>query len=309
MKRFNLNQGSEEWLEFRRERIMASDAGVVIGVNPYMTPSHLWNQKKGIINEPFENAAMIRGKLLEEEARKKAEEVLGVPIFPCVGVHDELQFMGASFDGIDIFDQFVVEIKCPGERVLNQISQGKIPEYWIAQIQHQLFVSSLNVCKLVIYDGRNIEIISIDRDEDFIIDLIKKSSEFYRCLIENIEPISFEDDYSSVVVVDESIFLIDQYLEVTDKIKKLENQERLLKKQISDFGDDGNIQLVDKNGNPLLVMSRVQREGSVDWQSLCVECKIPEEVIAKHRKQGIGYYKFTKPKNDAIKACLREADR
>ena len=40
-----LVQQSEEWLEFRRSRIGASDAPIIMGVSPWKTHYKLWVEK------------------------------------------------------------------------------------------------------------------------------------------------------------------------------------------------------------------------------------------------------------------------
>ena len=41
------NLSSEEWLSYRRRGIGGSDAGVILGLNPYKSPWQLWLEKTG----------------------------------------------------------------------------------------------------------------------------------------------------------------------------------------------------------------------------------------------------------------------
>lgn len=56
----------EEWLERRKQDITASDVAAVFGLHPYKTPLQLWADKTGVGIEVAENAAMRRGRWLED---------------------------------------------------------------------------------------------------------------------------------------------------------------------------------------------------------------------------------------------------
>ena len=56
----------EEWLARRRLDVTASDVGAVFGLHPYKTPLQLWADKTGVGLDVAENAAMRRGRWLED---------------------------------------------------------------------------------------------------------------------------------------------------------------------------------------------------------------------------------------------------
>lgn len=56
----------EEWLAGRGKGIGASEAGTVLGLNPFCTPYQLWRYKKGIDPPQEENFAMKAGHYLED---------------------------------------------------------------------------------------------------------------------------------------------------------------------------------------------------------------------------------------------------
>jgi putative phage-type endonuclease len=55
-----------EWLERRRQDVTASEIAAVFGLHPYKTPLQLWADKTGVGLEVEENAAMRRGRWLED---------------------------------------------------------------------------------------------------------------------------------------------------------------------------------------------------------------------------------------------------
>lgn len=56
----------EEWLERRKLDVTASDVAAVFGLHPYKTPLALWADKTGVGVDTVENAAMRRGRWLED---------------------------------------------------------------------------------------------------------------------------------------------------------------------------------------------------------------------------------------------------
>lgn len=63
----NTNELSrEQWLELRKTGIGGSDAGTILGVNPYSSPYSLWAVKSGLVEDTFKgNAATEWGNRLE----------------------------------------------------------------------------------------------------------------------------------------------------------------------------------------------------------------------------------------------------
>ena len=66
MKQVIKYKNREEWLQNRSKGIGASEAGTVLGLNPWETPYQLWRRKKGIDPPKVENFAMVAGHLLED---------------------------------------------------------------------------------------------------------------------------------------------------------------------------------------------------------------------------------------------------
>ena len=63
----------EEWLEYRRLGIGGSDAGAIIGMNPYATPYSVWADKTGRLPEKEDNEAMRQGRDFEDYVAKKEQ--------------------------------------------------------------------------------------------------------------------------------------------------------------------------------------------------------------------------------------------
>jgi len=138
----HLEQGSPEWLKMRRNFIGASDCPVIMKLDPWRTPMNLFDEKLGLV-VTRETEAMRRGKELESYAREEFEKVTGIKVTPQVLFHPEIKYMMASMDGVSEDGKQAVEIKCPGDAVYRLAVQGKIPENYNAQLQHQMAVMKL----------------------------------------------------------------------------------------------------------------------------------------------------------------------
>ena len=178
--RHNLEQGSSNWLEFRQKHIMASDAAPMLGISPWRTREQLLNEKLGQIPPQEVNNAMQRGMLLESKGRACAEEELGTLFLPEVLQSIEYPWMCASYDGICIDNKMIIEIKCTNAKNHAMAKNGKIPDYYMPQIQHQIVVCDLDCCHYYSFDGNSGVVVVVERDSEFIKRMIDIEYEFYQ---------------------------------------------------------------------------------------------------------------------------------
>lgn len=174
----NLEQGTSSWLDWRREVVTATDSSIIMRKNPYKDPLTLWKEKMMIKPPDPVNSAMARGSYLEPKARDYFQELTGLRLPPVVFEHPSYSWMAASLDGYD--GMHLLEIKCPGERVLEECRNGNIPEYWYIQVQHQLAVTGLEWAYLFIFDGNEGFYKEIVLDKNLIERMIEEEKEFYR---------------------------------------------------------------------------------------------------------------------------------
>jgi len=186
----DLKQGSPEWHLFRNEKIGASDAPIIMGVSPWNDLKGLYRQKcRG--QESVSNAAMMYGRQNEEPARLLFEAQTGLTVFPAVGMHEIRTWQVASFDGLSVDHDVLVEIKCANEKDHASAKSGKVPDKYYPQLQHQLAVSGLDSLFYFSYRGalkEGVQIV-VKRDEEYIDKLIEREEQFYfRCMVLDIEP-------------------------------------------------------------------------------------------------------------------------
>ena len=179
-----MKQGSQEWLDFRKNKIGASDAPVIMGVSPWKKPLTLWEEKMGLKKEKVNSYFMQRGLHLEASARLYFNAMMGLNTQPDMSINFNYPWMIASLDGYDPNKNVAVEIKCPGKEDHKLALQGKIPEKYYPQLQHQMAVMELNSIYYLSFDGKSGPIIHVNRNQYYIDQMIKKEEKFYQCLID-----------------------------------------------------------------------------------------------------------------------------
>lgn len=226
----------QQWLDWRRKGVGSSDSPIIMGVSPWSTRYQLWEQK--ISGKETEcNYAMQRGTNLEEPARQCFENMMDVEVFPKNVEHKKFPWMRASFDGIDLDGKVLVEIKCPLKKENHELAkQGKVPEVYYPQLQHQLEVSGLDGMYYFSFDGSEGVIVEVERDQKYIDKMIKEEEGFWACVSNKTPPplssrdcIDLENDkeWRSLAVQWKSIS--EKKRDLAEQLKDIVNQEELLK--------------------------------------------------------------------------------
>lgn len=190
-----MQQNTDEWLEWRKNKIGGSDAPIVMGVSPWKTPYQLWQEKTLWVTDDICSYAMERGKNMEELARRTYETEKGMLFFPKVVISDEHDWLIASMDGLSADGHHGVEIKCPGKSAHEMAKNGKVPDYYYPQLQHQMYVCNLNSIDYYSFDGKDGIIVKVTRDIPYLKELLKKEYEFYECMKTGIPPALSDRDF------------------------------------------------------------------------------------------------------------------
>lgn len=181
MHLINLKQRSHEWLKWRKNKITAADSPIILGHSPFKSIERLYEEKIRCYDEPC-TYYMQRGIDLEPIALRSFENETGLIMFPAVGIHDEIDWMAASFDGMTIEGDVICEIKCPGKKDHEEAINGNVPKKYYPQLQHQIHVAGIDFSYYFSFDGNKGVIIEVKRDQDFIDKMIEKEFEFWQCL-------------------------------------------------------------------------------------------------------------------------------
>lgn len=186
-----IEQGTEEWLNLRMKKITATDSAVILNLSPFKTNDYLLWQKIGILPQDHTNDAMKRGSELEPIARNIYEEMNQCLMNPTVHLGDsesKYEWAMCSTDGLSEDGKKVIEIKS-GKKSWTMAENGLIPGYYMAQIQHILWLTGAESCDYVAYDGKDsIKVISVPRDQDTISHIIKEEYKFYLSMSKHFTP-------------------------------------------------------------------------------------------------------------------------
>jgi len=180
-------QGTIEWLEFRQNKITATDASVIMGVNKWKTKLDLYYEKTSPVKYKAPNAYMQRGIDLEPLARELFTLKTDIQLEPVVVVSTKYPWMMASLDGGSPKGE-VLEIKCCGAKDHSSALAGKVPKHYYPQLQHQMAVCEISEMYYFSFDGIDGEIVIVSRDDEYIEKMIEQEKIFYDCMINKILP-------------------------------------------------------------------------------------------------------------------------
>jgi len=180
-----LKQNTPEWHRWRLQGIGASDAPVVMGDAPFRTRRFLWSVKTGLARESAVGPAARRGRALEHAARGAYERYTSIQMEPLCLVHDGLEWMRASLDGLSFDGAIALEIKCPwGDRDQAALSAGRIPAHYYAQVQHQLEVSGAEELHYWSFDGRGGTLVKVHHDREYVARMLETETAFWLRVLE-----------------------------------------------------------------------------------------------------------------------------
>ena len=191
----SLIQGSQAWLDFRKDKISASNIAVICGISPYQSQYMLWSQMLNLTEPEAENAAMRRGKDLESTALDAYCKLTGKTMRPAVVTHSEHPWAMCSLDGISDDDSSICEIKIMGSKNHAEAMTGVVKPIYNYQANWQMYVTGLYENDYFAWSEDSNIIIKIPRNDDLISEMVKKAKEFLHCLRTITPPAYTELDY------------------------------------------------------------------------------------------------------------------
>ena len=256
----------DEWLEARKQGIGASEAAAAIGISPYQSQLELWMIKTGRLaqteEDPFQSAhaPMYWGNILEpiiaehytKLTGRKTRRVNAILQHP----DKDLSWMLANLDYSVVGDGTVqiLECKTAGEYGAKLWKDG-VPHYYQCQVQHQLAVTGKQTAEVaVLLCGQEFRVYRIERDDEFIAQLIRLEREFWSYVESNTPPPADGSDSADQALralyprdTGETINLkndpvlneaFDGLIRVRDSLDTLNQEERSLKQFIQQSMED-----------------------------------------------------------------------
>lgn len=280
MKIIELEQGTPEWLQWRRNHITASDMAAIMGKSPWKTQEQLFYEKLGLGEPQIETQAMKRGKELESIARQKLNERMretNTNFLPTCTESVTWPYLAASLDGFcDAMAPYfrICEIKTGNAEAKEKAKAGIIPEHYRIQIETQLLVSEADLCYYAFYDDADdsLEVIEVRPDLDLQVRILEAANEFWERL-QNLDPPEprYEEKQD------------DRWQAICDRLEKTQIQLAFLQQEEKMLKED----LVKESrgrcckGYGYGVVHSV-RQGSVDYKKVVEDYHVDE---AKYRKE------------------------
>ena len=186
---------TKEWLEGRYQGIGGSEAGIIMGLNPWKSRLELWDEKVNKTRrlDPDAEIRLKLGNILEpfiaEQYSKETGRELEIreqrahPVYPFIIGNVDREIV----DGSDGRGPGILEIKTKGAFT---DWDDDIPMYYRAQIQHYLAIYGYKWGSFGVLDlGRmKLSVTDIDRDDEFISKLIKEEIEFWKLVEQKKNP-------------------------------------------------------------------------------------------------------------------------
>lgn len=173
----------DEWLELRHGYVCGTDAGAIIGLNPYASAFSVWAEKTGKVPEFGGNVATRVGSYLEDLVAKLFMEETGKKVqrLNYMIVNPAFPWAAANIDREVIGEDAILEIKTTTSMgAIRQFRSGEYPEQWYGQMTHYLAVTGCKKAYLAaLENNRELRIFELERDEGEIKALMDAESEFW----------------------------------------------------------------------------------------------------------------------------------
>lgn len=141
-----IGMSREDWLSARRKSIGGSDAGTILGFNPYNSPYALWAEKTGkVVPEDISDKEAVRlGNDLEDYVARRFMEATGKKVRNCNAIlyNPDYPFAHANPDRMVVGENAGLECKTTSSwDILQRCKAGDFPETWYCQITHYMMVT------------------------------------------------------------------------------------------------------------------------------------------------------------------------
>lgn len=283
MKIIDVEQGSNLWLSWRKTVITATDCPSILGSSPWSSAYKCWQRKLGLIEEQKGNESMERGKRLEPIARARFIEEKGINMKAAVVESSQWNFLGASLDGLSDDHRCILEIKCGGSKLHKEASEGRIPEYYMHQMQHQLLVTGAAMCFYYSFDGEQGICIEVLPDPEFQAQFMPKAREFWRCVAFNEAPDMQTNDYKDMNGDESLKYDLIVYNDLDAQIKSLEQKKKEQRKRIIESCEEESCICM---GTKII---KVKMPGRIDYESIP---ELQDIDIERYRKEPIAMWRI-----------------
>lgn len=263
-----MRQGTPEWLEWRRQGVGSSEVPSLMGESDFSTPLEIWRIKTGRDQEQTSSWAMQRGTDAEPKIRALYELQYDVDTPPCLVEHQEHSYLRVSLDGYNAEQSLVVEFKYPGKDKHQEAIDGKVPRCYYGQVQYQLAVTGAQLCHYVSFNGSEIAIVPVKRDEEYIERMLQVVKSFWESVLNDIPPALTQADFK-ILDDQESVALFNAW-----------RSSKLMMLQIEESLEDLAEQIRAKIDHPKILCAGVQVLQKKTKNGPVIDIRLKEEKVS-----------------------------
>ncbi len=335
----NLIQGSDAWLEFRRNHYPASEAPPMMGVGKYdpKTAPDLAMVRLGLKTKEisdFQQKIFDEGHETEENARPLVAQLIGEPLSNMTArmdVYELAMGLSASLDGVNFGGDIVFEHKLWNEKLAADVRKKSLSPYYYWQLEQQLLVSGAEKVIFVTSDSFKISPEDLEQIKDKLAMYSEEqtaadgskfhyAANYFEYMEYRAQPglaaeliqgwADFEQVVAEVLVEDEAwLDISKEYLAVNSELilvnaKKKELEERLSPYKtalISSAKSSGTTKMIGGG----VEVSQMTRKGGLD-EKLLLQLLTPEQ-LAQCRKADTSSWNVKVAKNTLTQEQIDEA--
>lgn len=314
---------SDAQKEIRKGGIGSSEIAALVGENPWMDRHTLWRRKTGREESIAPNWAIKRGTFLEPAIIRWYEDESGYTVKDPADIdHNKFEHIKDSHKGtvthkkwkhiVDSADGIVYDgdtpIRCLEVKTADPMAERKwgvdpdlpVPlHYYLQGIWHCGFWG-LSKCDFPVHFGRDLNIYSIDFDEELFFSLVFEAERFWVNHVEaDKEPppgcsqatkAYLERTFAQrsgrvkdVAITNKSCAIALRLRDAKARAKETEKEVDELQNQLRRvIGEDDGLQGVDENGHAWRITWRAPKPRQItDWKAVAVAAGADEESIAR----------------------------
>lgn len=282
-KIIDLIQGSDEWKQFRKGKIGASDVPAICGVSPYQTAAKLLTEKvTGVTRQVSDYVQKIFDTGHEWEEKIRSEHFSNYKPVVVQSAYNPDLF--CSLDGLNENQTEILEIKSTSKNEYwEDIGFGKVPTEYDFQIQYQFFVTGLKEAKLAVINKNTnaLRIINVYRNDTRIDLLVQTVTKFLEQMKQGVVPVQ--------QLQNETMEHIAQTKATIDEYKKLIKAEEDKLKALGE-GLLNQFPEATKIEGAGCKIEWASRKGNIDYDQIEV---LKTVDLEKYRKPSSRYVKLT----------------
>lgn len=292
-----------EWLKERQKGIGGSDVGAILGVNKWKTPFQIYLDKTQEIKEVEESSeAAYWGTKLEDMVAREFAKVTGKKVRRDTRhfVSKKYPFMVANIDRRVVGEKAILECKTVNQFGAKEWEGEEVPASYLVQVQHYIYVTEAEKAYIAcLIGGQKFIWKEIKRDDELIEMIINAEKDFWKLVEEKTPPAldgssaaekylkeRFKDvqEGTKVALDSEHKEMIEEYLNLKEQIKELEQETKALENSLKLKIGDNEAGYIDN----FLVNWRGYSRTSIDSKKLKEE---QPEIYDKYLKKS-KYRKF-----------------